>query len=1232
MKDLGGQGVRVAGGVAVSHCRDCDRAVMPMIERCPYCGASFPTDEFLGQTIRGNLRMETILGVGGMGIVYKAIETHLNRPVAVKMLYNTGMLDARHAEYFMREARVLAELRHPNLVSVLDFGCLEDGTFYLVLEYIPGKPLDVVIQHQGVLAPGRAARVVVQILNALEQAHAIGVIHRDLKPGNVILEPVAGQEDFVKVLDFGLAKVLPTSERSALQGGPVTEVGVVVGTPQYMSPEQVQGGAVDGRSDIYAAGTILFEMITGTLPFRSMDYITIMSRKLSEEAPRPSSRLDGLEALDAICARALARDPEARYVSVAQMRVDLLAQLPAIDAIAPPSPPATRPRGAAAEAAHGIGHTTVVALRFTRSHDPADAAPIPEQVLAFLEGFTLDLGGAFIASKGPVALGVFEDPELGSSLVPAATAAIRLTEQSLRRYPLARMGVGIARGFLSQEALLRSSWGGWEPVVSEAIALSERAKHGQILVDPLSGQAVAAALPTREAGGALSLMTANTAPTSRVAAAVAMPSRVSVELPALGLLGVRLDGAFVSLVDSRLGSALMFWGPEKLGHRHALEMVRAKARRLHIPVLECAAHASLIDRPFRPLFDLVDQILSATSESPWQEWHKPAALCRMLEGFDLDPIEREALAEQYFAGTPEDPWMALCGPDGASFEDLARGLYVLPPVHRQRLLTSALRALLGFVTAAGSVVILIEDLDRADPCTRACLSGVVQLAGETALMVVATSRQEDAVGSFEPLELKPLEGAGLDSFWAALGEGEPLSEEVRSASAGSPLYLRLWRGSPTRTVPVGMGALIKHQIDRLPRPVFLLLTVASAIGEYFEEEVLIGLFPQSRSLLAALTGAAAGGWVERCPHDPGIWRFSHRALHKAVYGRLPFEERRRYHRQIFEGLPALPSTPRRQLLAARNAMLGGLEAETARWAARLGDRVAIAGDPSASARWYGVAIKAADASASMDDLPLKAALVASMGPSSDQALELLADRRLEGVAGLRAALIAARLHRHRGRAAEAQACALAALPQASAQPAFKAALLLEISKGAALIDDLQGARRALDRARVLCSGALSLPDDLQNLICRVKVAHGELCARNGDTAAAEGAFKEAVSAAWAMQDEVGLMRAFARAAAALLRLGPSAFVLSLGRSIFKRVEQGLRLPHKIELWTIFGWAQWAQGDHDGARGSFDFAARLARVSGWGEAAAVLHDRARGRGLEVVPRADRWLEPSRDPTD
>jgi serine/threonine protein kinase len=268
-------------------------------------------DPFIGRLIDERYRIVGRLGQGGMGIVYEARHEVLGSRLAFKVLHHAAAGDAEAIERLKREAQTASTVGNEHIVDVRDFGRLDDGSVYVVMELIDGEDLYSIVRRAP-LPWQRAREIALQICEALQAAHERAIVHRDLKPENVLLTSRRGKDDFVKVVDFGIAKLLSGGKK-------LTAAGRVMGTPQYMSPEQCSGKSVDARTDVYALGVMLYEMVTQKLPFWDPDIVKLVKLQMHERPTPPSSVRPEAEiplAFEAVILRCLAKDPAARFQSM----------------------------------------------------------------------------------------------------------------------------------------------------------------------------------------------------------------------------------------------------------------------------------------------------------------------------------------------------------------------------------------------------------------------------------------------------------------------------------------------------------------------------------------------------------------------------------------------------------------------------------------------------------------------------------------------------------------------------------------------------------------------------------------------------------------------------------------------------------------------------------------------------------------------------------------------------
>ena len=303
---------------------------------CPTCGKRYPEDitecpedqtttypvshedDLIGRVIDNRFTITSLLGAGGMGAVYRARQHSMNREVALKVMKRNLSNDEQAITRFHREAEAASRLTGPHAITVFDFGHTDDGLLYIVMELLNGKPLSTVLADEGMpMNAARATLIAVQILDALSEAHAANVLHRDLKPDNVFLVEQKDSDDFVKVLDFGIAKILGAA------GTKLTTTGMIFGTPTYMSPEQAQGIEMDARGDLYSVGVILFELLAGMPPFEAKTPLALLHQKVSGDVPviyhvNPEVQIP--EELEKAVSRLMAIDPDVRPANVKETK------------------------------------------------------------------------------------------------------------------------------------------------------------------------------------------------------------------------------------------------------------------------------------------------------------------------------------------------------------------------------------------------------------------------------------------------------------------------------------------------------------------------------------------------------------------------------------------------------------------------------------------------------------------------------------------------------------------------------------------------------------------------------------------------------------------------------------------------------------------------------------------------------------------------------------------------
>ena len=374
------------------------------------------TDARVGTELAG-YRIEALIGRGGMGVVYRAEDLRLQRKVALKLLPPELSGDESFRERFIRESRLAASLDHQNIIPIYDAGEAE-GVLYIAMRYVEGTDLKTLVQRGGALEPARALSVLGQVASALDAAHARGLVHRDVKPANILLATEPGSEtaDHVYLSDFGLTKATGSGTR-------LTQTGQFVGTIDYVPPEQIQGGEVDGRGDLYSLGCVLYECLTGETPFRRDSEVAVLWAHVQDEMPPVTSRRADLPpGLDAVLGKALAKNPDDRYascrdlVAAARREVGISSGTHAVPGLGRPAPLPSRRRLPLVLAAAGatliVAAVAVIAVLLTRGGSeegggkPAAPTTIPVDSLSSVDVSTNAFRSTLVVGARPEGIAI----------------------------------------------------------------------------------------------------------------------------------------------------------------------------------------------------------------------------------------------------------------------------------------------------------------------------------------------------------------------------------------------------------------------------------------------------------------------------------------------------------------------------------------------------------------------------------------------------------------------------------------------------------------------------------------------------------------------------------------------------------------------------------------------------------------------------------------------------------
>ncbi|HLZ46983.1 MAG TPA: serine/threonine-protein kinase [Gemmatimonadales bacterium] len=384
-------------------CPVCSTEYPDDVKFCPNDGQTLrsaaPANDLVGEVIADRYHVVKKLGEGGMGQVYLAEHVKMGRRSAIKVMNPSMVHDPDAVARFNREASNASRITHPNVCAIYDFGETPDGLIYLAMEFIEGEPLTDLLEREGALPVARAAAIFLQTADALQAAHDLAIVHRDLKPDNIMLARHKRGSDTVKVVDFGIAKAVGGDAA----GQKVTKTGLVIGTPEFMSPEQLSGDTLDGRSDLYSLALVFYRMLTGTLPFHATSVQETMIKRLTDEPLKLAEARPDLSfpaGLQPILDTALARNPTDRYQTVAKFAADVAAVTgrPAEGAV-----PQTRSVSDAEGKTQLLDTTAAGATqRLSARKAPVPAAPKRRSLALAAVGIVVVLGagGAWMALSG----------------------------------------------------------------------------------------------------------------------------------------------------------------------------------------------------------------------------------------------------------------------------------------------------------------------------------------------------------------------------------------------------------------------------------------------------------------------------------------------------------------------------------------------------------------------------------------------------------------------------------------------------------------------------------------------------------------------------------------------------------------------------------------------------------------------------------------------------------------
>jgi len=823
------------------------------------------------------------LGTGGMGAVFRARQLPADRDVAIKVLRARARKDGDAR--FAREARAIAALTHPNSVRLFDLVDAGDGTRAIVMEYVRGESLAALLRRERRLPFARAARLLLQVLDALTEAHAKGIVHRDLKPANVLLQSAHGYGDFARVLDFGLARWIGAEESR------LTQTGAIAGTPRYLSPEQIQGGDATLQSDLYAVGVVLHEMLAGAPPFTADVDAALMYQHLREEPPPLPADVERPPELDALLARLLAKAPALRPASAYAVRRELAQLLGGAE----PSPRESVTASVARSVGAAPERRRVAALDVELAVDD-DAAPadtrhaLLARCRAVADAVRRRHGGYLEAVRGAAQTWTFGAPVARKGDARRALEAALDLRDALSRVDGARCRIGVAEG-----PAVAGGTGEPEgryfvvgPPIDEAARLRRTAGDGEIQVARglVDDAVIAEGEPEESAARLLGLRRAADASTS--------------DLPFVGREREleELESA-LSRCRHGTGRVVVVAGEAGIGKSRLVARVCERARAAGIP----SARGQIHDAESAPEDDVLRQLVGALLALPEDPETRAEALEARLGQNALGPAQWP-----FFFHFLEIP---LSGP-------MQRVYDAMEPRARRAGYRDAIAALLATETVAHPLVLVVEDVHWADAKALDAIETLSGLSRALPILLALTTRVEGeerwrhalAGQTVTRLELEPLAPDAAAQLAARLGASPSLRARAVERAGGHPLLLtemlRVPAGDDDSSLPPTVHGLIQGRLDRLPEVDRRAVQVAAALGPRVRLGDLRAVLEEPDYAPARLAEWRLLRQVER-----DVYAFTHALVRDAVYDALVPERRRALHAACAAHLdrdPALAAT------------------------------------------------------------------------------------------------------------------------------------------------------------------------------------------------------------------------------------------------------------------------------------------------------------------------------------
>ncbi len=926
----------------MSACPGCGVPRLNNARFCHECGAPLPVetgggDPMIGRVI-GNLRVLSVIGQGGMGKVYRAEHVKLKRVVCIKTLLPQAAEQDTLIQRFEREGLAMATLKHPNIVSVIDYGKTDDGIFYIAMEYVEGRTLRMILKEESPVQPDRAINLALQILSALDEAHANGLVHRDLKPGNVMVGRLRDGTEQVKVLDFGIAKIVGETGKQSL-----TQTGMMCGTPGYMAPEQILGEELDGAADLYSAGVLLYELTVGKRLFTGTSDVELAQRHLVQVPAAPStvSKVPVPAQLDAVILKSLEKTREKRFKTAVEFKRELeLARLSMRGGVVSSPAPSALSMAAEPSAPVELTQARLRAVVPSRLLDHANALSslIVQNEKRAVHVVVVDIAGL-------VALGETIDTSMARELTAALFNDFAEIVKRYDGYGERTLGSSFTAVFGypvshedEPERAVRCAWAFKTRVLAvnkglpraltvkvgvDVGTVTGLGADGKLLDNPALGELLTLVREGLAASNANSVR----APASvlrRVSTAVewnnagsSVGARQLFEVRGLGdnekksttpLVGRKkeVDGIAARLRSAARGQgvALVMTGAAGVGKTRILDQASEQAASMGFTVARARAGRLSSSPHLEVISQLVQGVADGHTASrvPDVERRSLSGLHRLrLERGDLERLQR------LFGPTP-------------SVASTARD-------EEQLLNRGAIVSMMTRASAERPVALLIDDLHQIDPGSHEILVEVISRVSTLRLVVIACGRSGQGAGLLPGVpraDVVPLSNdelglfirerlstgqvpQGVLDFVLPRAEGNVyFAQELVSAlieKGDLKIVAGQWALSPRagESVPDGIHLLVRSRVDRLSPQARLLLRVGAVIGRTFPVDLVVAATEEPLDVHFAATEC-----VEREILSPaelsGSFVFNHAAVYESVLQSFAKADLKAFHARVGEAL------------------------------------------------------------------------------------------------------------------------------------------------------------------------------------------------------------------------------------------------------------------------------------------------------------------------------------------